>query len=130
MFAAVIVFGVTTIAFALSRNVWLSMAILCLLGAADVTSVVVRSSLVQLETPDEMRGRVSAVNSLFIGTSNQLGEFESGVTASWFGLIPATILGGVGSIVIAMIWMFLFPDLRRLESIAGPAADDKVEVAN
>ncbi len=84
------------------------MAILCLLGAADVTSVVVRSSLVQLETPDEMRGRVSAVNSLFIGTSNQLGEFESGVTASWFGLIPATILGGVGSIVIALIWMFYF----------------------
>jgi hypothetical protein len=105
------------------------MAILCLLGAADVTSVVVRSSLVQLETPDEMRGRVSAVNSLFIGTSNQLGEFESGVTASWFGLIPATIVGGVGSILIAMLWMVLFPDLRKLESIAGPAADEKVEVA-
>ena len=119
MFAAVIVFGVATVAFALSRNVWLSMGILCVLGAADVTSVVVRSSLVQLETPDEMRGRVSAVNSLFIGTSNQLGEFESGVTASWFGLIPATILGGVGSIVIAMIWMVLFPDLRKLKSIAG-----------
>jgi hypothetical protein len=73
---------------------------------------------------------VSAVNSLFIGTSNQLGEFESGVTASWFGLIPATILGGVGSIVIALIWMGLFPDLRKLESIAGPATGDKVEVAN
>jgi MFS family permease len=130
MFVAVIVFGVATVAFALSRNVWISMAILCLLGAADVTSVVVRSSLVQLETPDEMRGRVSAVNSLFIGTSNQLGEFESGVTASWFGLIPATILGGVGSIVIALLWMVLFPDLRKLESIAGPAAGDKVEVAN
>jgi hypothetical protein len=100
-----------------------------MLGAADVTSVVVRSSLVQLETPDEMRGRVSAVNSLFIGTSNQLGEFESGVTASWFGLIPATIFGGVGSIVIAMIWMVLFPDLRKLESIAGTAADEPVEVA-
>jgi MFS family permease len=130
MFTAVIVFGVATVAFALSRNVWMSMAILCLLGAADVTSVVVRSSLVQLETPDEMRGRVSAVNSLFIGTSNQLGEFESGVTASWFGLIPATILGGVGSLVIALIWMVLFPDLRKLESVAGPAAGDKVEVAN
>jgi MFS family permease len=129
MFAAVIVFGVATVAFALSRNVWLSMAILCVLGTADVTSVVVRSSLVQLETPDEMRGRVSAVNSLFIGTSNQLGEFESGVTASWFGLIPATIVGGVGSIVIAFFWMVLFPDLRKLESIAGNAADEKVEVA-
>jgi MFS family permease len=121
MFAAVIVFGLATVAFALSRNVWLSMAILCLLGAADVISVVVRSSLVQLETPDEMRGRVSAVNSLFIGTSNQLGEFESGVTASWLGIIPATIVGGVGSIVIAMIWMVVFPDLRKLESVAGVA---------
>jgi predicted MFS family arabinose efflux permease len=129
MFAAVMVFGVATVAFALSRNVWLSMAILCVLGAADVTSVVVRSSLVQLETPDEMRGRVSAVNSLFIGTSNQLGEFESGVTASWFGIIPATILGGVGSIVIALIWMVVFPDLRKLKSVAGSFADEKVEVA-
>ena len=119
MFAAVIVFGMATVAFALSRSIWLSMAILAVLGAADVTSVVVRSSLVQLETPDEMRGRVSAVNSLFIGTSNQLGEFESGVTASWFGLIPATIFGGVGSIVIALLWMGLFPDLRRLKSVGA-----------
>ena len=108
MFLAVGVFGAATIAFAYSRNVWLSMAILAILGVADVTSVVVRSSLVQLETPDDMRGRVSAVNSLFIGTSNQLGEFESGVTASWFGVVPATVIGGVGSIVIALIWMGLF----------------------
>jgi MFS family permease len=128
MFVAVVVFGVATIAFALSRNVLLSMVILCVLGAADVTSVVVRSSLVQMETPDEMRGRVSAVNSLFIGTSNQLGEFESGVTASWFGVIPATIIGGVGSIVIALIWMGLFPGLRQLESVAGPAEEKKVPV--
>jgi MFS family permease len=126
MFAAVIVFGLATVVFALSRNIWLSMAILCLLGAADVVSVVVRSSLVQLETPDEMRGRVSAVNSLFIGTSNQLGEFESGTTASWFGLIPATIYGGIGSILIALIWMGLFPDLRKLESLAGTASSDKI----
>lgn len=117
MFAAVILFGIATVAFALSRNIWLSMAILSVLGAADVTSVVVRSSLVQIETPDEMRGRVSAVNSLFIGTSNQLGEFESGVTASWFGIIPATILGGVGSILVALIWMGIFPGLRKLQSI-------------
>jgi MFS family permease len=121
MFTAVIVFGVATVGFALSRNFLLSMGILCMLGAADVTSVVVRSSLVQLETPDEMRGRVSAVNSLFIGTSNQLGEFESGVTASWFGVVPATIFGGVGSILVAMIWMGLFPGLRRLKSIAASA---------
>jgi len=119
MFAAVIVFGIATIGFALSRNLLLSMGILCVLGAADVTSVVVRSSLVQIETPDEMRGRVSAVNSLFIGTSNQLGEFESGVTAAWFGIIPATIFGGIGSIVVALIWMGLFPGLRKLESVAG-----------
>ena len=129
MFAAVMVFGVATVAFALSRNVLLSMGILCLLGAADVTSVVVRSSLVQLETPDQMRGRVSAVNSLFIGTSNQLGEFESGVTASWFGIIPATIIGGVGSIAIALIWMVLFPGLRKLESLTGSATDEKVSAA-
>jgi len=117
MFLAVIVFGLATIAFALSRSVWLSMVILAILGAADVMSVVVRSTLVQLETPDEMRGRVSAVNTLFIGTSNQLGEFESGITASWFGLIPATILGGLGSIVIALLWMRLFPGLRKLDRL-------------
>jgi Transmembrane secretion effector len=117
MFTAVIVFGLATIAFALSRSLWLSMAILMVLGSADVVSVVVRSSLVQLETPNEMRGRVSAVNSLFIGTSNQLGEFESGVTAAWFGLIPATILGGIGSVVIALIWMRLFPGLRTLNRL-------------
>ena len=124
MFAAVALFGAATVAFALSRNILLSMAILCVLGVADVTSVVVRSSLVQMETPDEMRGRVSAVNSLFIGTSNQLGDFESGVTASWFGVVPATILGGIGSIVIALLWMGIFPGLRRLESVAGPAREE------
>ncbi|HEY4380140.1 MAG TPA: MFS transporter [Acidobacteriaceae bacterium] len=117
MFAAVILFGAATVIFGLSHNFLLSMAVLCLLGAADVVSVVVRASLVQLETPDEMRGRVSAVNSLFIGTSNQLGQFESGVTAAWFGVIPATVIGGVGSIIIALIWMGLFPGLRRLERI-------------
>jgi hypothetical protein len=117
MFGAVIVFGLATVAFALSRSLWLSMFILAVLGSADVVSVVVRSSLVQLETPDEMRGRVSAVNSLFIGTSNQLGEFESGVTASFMGLIPATIFGGVGSIAIAILWMYLFPGLRKLDQL-------------
>jgi MFS family permease len=121
MFIAVIVFGMATVVFALSRNVLLSMGVLCVLGCADVVSVVVRSSLVQLETPDDMRGRVSAVNSLFIGTSNQLGEFESGVTASWFGIIPATILGGLGSIAIALVWMRLFPGLRKLESLSPNA---------
>jgi hypothetical protein len=119
MFAAVILFGLATVAFALSRSIILSMLILALLGAADVVSVVVRMSLVQLETPDEMRGRVSAVNSLFIGTSNQLGEFESGVTASWFGLVPATIIGGVGSVLVALIWIRAFPALWKMESLGG-----------
>ena len=129
MFAAVIVFGLATIAFALSRNLYLSLAILCILGAADVTSVVVRASLVQLETPDGMRGRVSAVNSLFIGTSNQLGQFESGVTAAWWGLIPATVIGGVGSIVIAVIWLGLFPGLRQLKSLGGTIDERNLQSA-
>jgi hypothetical protein len=85
------------------------------MGAADTISVVIRSSLVQLETPDEMRGRVGAVNSLFIGTSNQLGEFESGVTASLFGTVQATVLGGVGTLVVAALWMRFFPSLRAFD---------------
>ena len=117
MFTAVIIFGLSTIAFALSRSLTVSMCLLGILGAADVVSVVVRASLVQLETPDAMRGRVSAVNSLFIGSSNQLGEFESGITASWFGVVPATIIGGAGSILVTLIWMKLFPELRQLESL-------------
>jgi MFS family permease len=117
MFSAVILFGVSTILFAYSRSLWLSMAILIVLGSADVFSVVIRSTLVQLETPDEMRGRVSAVNTLFIGTSNQLGEFESGLTASWLGLVPATVLGGIGSIVVALLWMRFFPGLRKLDRL-------------
>ena len=125
MFGAVIVFGVATVAFASSRNFLLSLGILVIMGAADVTSVVVRSSLVQLETPDEMRGRVSAVNSLFIGTSNQLGQFESGVTAAWWGVVPATIVGGVGSIVVALTWMRLFPALRRLQTISENSVYEK-----
>ena len=89
------------------------------LGAADVISVVIRHSLVQMETPDAMRGRVSAVNSMFIGTSNQLGEFESGLTAAWFGVVPAVLIGGIGTIVVAAIWMRLFPGLVRVDTLAG-----------
>jgi MFS family permease len=111
MFAAVIAFGVATIVFGLARSFALSLAALVALGAADTISVVIRSSLVQLETPDEMRGRVGAVNSLFIGTSNQLGEFESGVTASLLGTVPATVLGGVGTLIVAGLWIRLFPSL-------------------
>lgn len=117
MFGAVIVFGLATIVFAVSTSLTLSICALMTLGAADVFSVVIRMTLVQIATPDEMRGRVSAVNALFIGTSNQLGEFESGVTAALFGLIPAVLIGGIGTIFVAVIWMYLFPDLRKIESL-------------
>ncbi|MBP2653605.1 MAG: protein of unknown function DitE [Firmicutes bacterium] len=117
MFVAVIVFGIATIIFSLSTSFWLSLAALAILGAADVFSVVIRSTLVQLETPDEMRGRVSAVNSLFIGTSNQLGEFESGLTAAWLGVVPSVFIGGIGTIIVALIWMRFFPELVRINTI-------------
>ena len=115
MFIAVIVFGVATIVFALSSSFLLSLIALASLGSADVISVVIRQSLVQMETPDAMRGRVSAVNSMFIGTSNQLGEFESGVTAAWFGVVPAVLIGGIGTIVVAAAWMRLFPALAHFD---------------
>jgi len=117
MFNAVIWFGLATIIFALSRSMLLSFLALVLLGWADMLSVVIRSSLVQLETPDEMRGRVSAVNSVFIGASNQLGEFESGVTAAWFGVVPAAIIGGVGTLGIVALWRFLFPELAQRDRL-------------
>jgi MFS family permease len=115
MFAAVFAFGLATIVFAISRSFAISVAALVVLGAADTISVVIRSSLVQLETPDEMRGRVGAVNSLFIGTSNQLGEFESGATAAIFGTVPATALGGIGTLLVAWLWMRFFPSLRTFD---------------
>jgi hypothetical protein len=117
LFAALIVFGLATCLFAVSTALWLSFAALCVLGAADVVSVVIRFSLVQLRTPDEMRGRVSAVNSLFVGTSNQLGDFESGVLAALVGAVPAVLIGGIGTILVALLWMRLFPALRRLHAI-------------
>jgi MFS family permease len=116
MFASVGIFGLATIVFAVSTFLPLSLAALVVLGASDSVSVVIRFSLVQIETPDEMRGRVSAVNSMFIGTSNTLGEFESGVTAAWLGTVPAVLLGGIGTIVVALIWMRLFPGLARVEN--------------
>lgn len=118
MFRAVFVFGVATIVFALSTSFALSLASLVVLGAADVISVVIRSSLVQLQTPDEMRGRVSAVNSMFIGTSNQLGEFESGVTAAFFGTVPALLIGGIGTVLVVILWMKMFPELAETDQLA------------
>lgn len=117
MFQAVIVFGIATVVFAVSRWMWLSVLALAVLGAADTISVVIRFSLVQLSTPDEMRGRVGAVNFLFINASNQLGQFESGVTAALFGTMPAAALGGIGTIAIALLWMKLFPALRDVERL-------------
>ena len=117
MLQAVVIFGLGTLVFALSRNMALTLAALVVMGAADTISVVIRHSLVQLRTPDEMRGRVGAVNFLFINASNQLGEFESGMTAALFGTVPAAVLGGLGTIGIALLWMRLFPELRRVERL-------------
>lgn len=118
MFVGVAIFGAATIAFGLSRNFYLSLAMLAVLGAADMVSVYVRQSLVQLSVPDAMRGRVSAVNVLFIGTSNELGEFESGVTAAWFGTVPSVVIGGVGTLIVVVLWMRLFPRLRGVDRLA------------
>jgi hypothetical protein len=117
MFRSVLVFGAATVAFALSTHLVLSLIALAVLGASDVVSVVIRVSLVQLRTPDAMRGRVSAVHSLFTGTSNQLGEFESGLTAALFGAVPAVLIGGIGTMAVALLWMSLFPELRRVRTL-------------
>ncbi len=117
MFRSVAVFGIATLVFAVSTSFFLSLASLAVLGAADVISVVIRHSLVQIRTPDEMRGRVSAVNSMFIGTSNQLGEFESGITAAFFGTVPAVLIGGIGTIVVVILWIRLFPQLAGVDTL-------------
>ncbi|AAK76795.1 MFS family permease [Clostridium acetobutylicum] len=119
MFTAVVCFGLSTIIFAISKSVIVSFLALFVLGASDVISVVIRSTLVQLETPDNMRGRVSSVNMIFIGTSNQLGEFESGITASLLGTVPAALLGGVGTILVVLIWRKLFSSLFTVDSFEG-----------
>jgi MFS family permease len=117
MFACVAGFGCATMVFGLSRNFALSLAALVMLGASDMVSVYVRLSLVQLATPDAMRGRVSAVNYLFIGASNELGEFESGVTAAWFGTVPSVVIGGLGTLAVVLLWTVMFPDLRRVNRL-------------
>lgn len=117
MFMAVAVFGLATVAFGLSSNFWLSLAALVVLGSADMISVVVRQTLVQSRTPDEMRGRVSAVNFVFIGASNELGEFESGITAALFGTVPAVVVGGLGTLAVAALWAWRFPALRRVDRL-------------
>ena len=118
LFGAIAVYGLATMVFALSSNLVLSLLALMVIGGSDVISMVIRSSLVQLQTPDELRGRVNAVNSLFTGTSFQLGEFESGVLAGFVGAVPAVLIGGIGSILVAGLWMVMFPSIRKLESLS------------
>lgn len=117
MFQAVIAFGLATVLFALSHLLWLSLLALVIMGAADMVSVVIRTSLVQLATPDAMLGRVGAVNFLFINASNQLGQFESGLTAALLGAMPAAVLGGLGTVAVALLWMNLFPSLRNVDRL-------------
>ncbi len=117
LFIVTTIFGLATIALGLSTNVYLSLAMLWLLGASDVFSVVIRQTLVQSDTPDAMRGRVAAVNSLFIGASNELGEFESGVMAALFGLVPAIVIGGAGTLLVSVSWAIMFPQLRKRDRL-------------
>jgi len=119
MLICVGIFGAATMVFGLSKSIWLSAAALVIVGASDMVSVVVRSSLLQLATPPEMRGRVSAVNWLFIGASNEFGEFESGVTAQWWGAVKAVVIGGIASMVVTTTAAGLFPQLRRADALTA-----------
>jgi len=117
MLWCVFAFGVFTVLFGISRNLMFSVLCLLLCGAADSVSVIIRHTMVQLSTPDEMRGRVSAVNMVFISTSNEVGQFESGLTAQWFGTVPAVVLGGLGTMAVVGLWAWLFPRLRQLDRL-------------
>jgi len=121
---AVAGFGIFTIVFGLSRSLTVSLAALLLLGASDMISVIIRATLTQLATPDEMRGRVTAVDMIFIGASNELGQFESGVTAQWFGTVPAVVLGGIGTLVVIGLWAWLFPELRQAGDLHEIRSED------
>ena len=119
MFVFVGVFGLFTIVFGLSTLVWLSVLALIIMGGADMVSVYVRETLIQLWTPDQVRGRVNAVNQVFVGASNELGEFRAGVSAALIGTVPAVVVGGIGTIAVAALWAWLFPALRRARHLAG-----------
>ena len=121
---AVAAFGVFTIIFGLSHSLVMSLIALLLLGASDMISVIIRATLTQLATPDAMRGRVTAVDMIFIGTSNEFGQFESGVTAQWFGTVPAVVLGGVGTLVVIALWAWMFPELRRAGELTSSSLLD------
>jgi MFS family permease len=117
MLLAVAGFGVFTILFGISRSLWISVTALALVGATDMVSVVVRHTVTQLAVPDDMRGRVSAVSMIFIGASNEVGQFESGVTAQWLGAVPAVIAGGIGTVLVVIAWWNLFPDLKNVDNL-------------
>ena len=117
MLVCVAIFGAATVLFGLSKSLLLSLLALFFVGASDMVSVVIRSSILQLATPPEMRGRVSAVNSLFLGASNELGEFESGLTASWWGAVRAVVIGGIGSLAVTGSWSIFFPNLRQADRL-------------
>jgi len=126
LFVCVSIFGAFTVVFGFSRSLWLSLLSLAIAGAADTISVIIRGSLLQLATPPAMRGRVSAVNSLFVGASNELGEFESGLTAQWWGAVRATVIGGIGSLAVAGLWTALFPDLRKVDQLTAESLREHV----
>jgi predicted MFS family arabinose efflux permease len=128
LFVCVGVYGAATVVFGLSKSLWLSIAALAIAGAADMISVIIRGTVLQLATPPEMRGRVSAVNSLFIGASNELGEFESGLTAQWWGAVRATVAGGVGALAVAGLWSVLFPGLRHADELTAEALRPRATV--
>lgn len=125
MFGGVAMFGVATIVFGISSHFWLSLVALLALGMGDMVSVYIRHLLVQLETPDAIRGRVSAVSSMFIGASNELGEFESGVMARWLGVVRSVVLGGAATLVVVAAYLKLFPQLRRMDRFPGPARTEE-----
>ncbi|HEY1650162.1 MAG TPA: MFS transporter [Terracidiphilus sp.] len=129
MFVCVSIFGAATVVFGVSHTLWVSLVSLAIAGAADTISVIIRGSILQLATPPEMRGRVSAVNSLFIGASNELGEFESGLTAQWWGAVRATVIGGVGALVISGLWAVLFPGLRNADALTAESLRAQVPSA-
>ncbi len=126
LFICVAIFGAATVVFGLSHTLWLSLASLAIAGAADTISVIIRGSLLQLATPPAMRGRVSAVNSLFIGASNELGEFESGLTAQWWGAVRATVIGGIGALAVAGLWAAIFPSLRNADELTAESLREHV----
>lgn len=130
MLWCVFAFGLCTVVFGWSHNLAISLLMLFLIGASDSVSVIIRHTMIQLSTPDEMRGRVSAVNTVFIGASNEVGQFESGITAQWFGTVPAVVIGGIGTMLIVLAWSVLFPKLRAMDKLLSdtPAADLTEEV--